>query len=333
MAGTGYKDYYETLGLQKSASSDEIKKAYRRLARKYHPDMNPGDKKAEARFKEVNEAYEVLSDPENRKKYDQFGLYWNQVGNATPGGWPGGAPAGAGATVDFGGFDFSQFSCFDEFINALLGRTAGAGGYSPGAGQSYGYRTSTRQTSGFGGSPRAAAAASDIEATISLTLSEAFRGTKRQFRGGEVKIPAGVKPGSKVRIRGHGQRDPITQQVGDLYLNVEIQPHPYNQFEGDNLVCDLPVTPDELVLGGSIEVPTPDGPVTMNIPAGVRSGQSLRLRGKGWPSPKGSGRTDQLVRLVVVPPKDLSSIEKECYEKIKANRSFNPRTELKHTQL
>lgn len=340
MAATDYKDYYAILGLTKSASAEELKKAYRRLARKYHPDMNPGDKKAEARFKEVNEAYEVLSDPENRKKYDQFGQYWNQVGGS--GGWPGGTTGAPGTTVDFGGFDFSQFNSFDDFINTLLGRAAAA---NPGTGQSYTYRTSTGRTSAgrspFGGyedfssgfNARPKTTPRDVEATILLTLSEAFHGTKKQLGGGEVAIPAGVKSGSKIRVRGQGQVDPITQQIGDLYLKVEIQPHTFFQFEGDNLICEVPVTPDELVLGGAIEVPTPDGSVTMNIPAGMRSGQSLRLKGKGWPQPKGSGRTDQLVRIVVVAPKPLSALEQECYEQLKANRTFNPRAALQRMKL
>ncbi|MFY7802840.1 MAG: DnaJ C-terminal domain-containing protein [Limnoraphis robusta] len=335
MAATDYKDYYAILGLSKSASADEIKKAYRRLARKYHPDLNPGDKTAEARFKEINEAYEVLSDPQNRKKYDQFGQYWNQAGGS--GGWPSG-----GTTVDFNNLDFSQFSSFDEFINTLLNRT---GGTRPGGNgsRSYSYRTNTGRTTGFGSgfedfssnSSRSTSKSSsrDQEATISLSLSEAFRGVKKQVGGGEVSIPAGVKSGSKIRVRGQGQLDPSTQQRGDLYLKIEILPHSFFQFDGDNLICEVPVTPDELVLGGSIEIPTPDGLVTMNIPAGIRSGQTLRLRGKGWLKPKGGGRTDQLVKLVVVPPKELSSIEREYYEKIRENRSFDPRSDLQQIKL
>lgn len=335
MAATDYKDYYAILGLSKSASADEIKKAYRRLARKYHPDLNPGDKTAEARFKEINEAYEVLSDPQNRKKYDQFGQYWNQAGGS--GGWPSG-----GTTVDFNNLDFSQFSSFDEFINTLLNRT---GGTRPGGNgsRSYSYRTNTGRTTGFGSgfedfssnSSRSTSKSSsrDQEATISLSLSEAFRGVKKQVGGGEVSIPAGVKSGSKIRVRGQGQLDPYTQQRGDLYLKIEILPHSFFQFDGDNLICEVPVTPDELVLGGSIEIPTPDGLVTMNIPAGIRSGQTLRLRGKGWLKPKGGGRTDQLVKLVVVPPKELSSIEREYYEKIRENRSFDPRSDLQQIKL
>ncbi|MGB3535474.1 MAG: J domain-containing protein [Microcoleaceae cyanobacterium] len=340
MAAADYKDYYAVLGLKKGASAEDIKKAYRKLARKYHPDMNPGDKTAETRFKEVSEAYEVLSDSDKRKKYDQFGQYWNQAGNNSQ--W-----SGNSANVDFNGFDFSQFSSFDEFISVLLGRAAAGGGTTGSrrgnTRRSYSYRTTPgSSSSGYRGrvddfatdfNRRSPTSNFDTEATVSLTLSEAFRGTKRQVGTGEVSIPAGVKSGSKIRVRGQGQLDPYTQQRGDLYLKVEIQPHDFFQFEGDNLVCEVPVTPDEIVLGGAIEVPTPDGVVTMNIPPGVRSGQSLRLRGKGWPQAKGNQRSDQLVKLVVVPPKNLSSTEKEYYEKIKATRSYNPRTNLQSISL
>ncbi|MBD2481122.1 DnaJ C-terminal domain-containing protein [Planktothrix sp. FACHB-1365] len=336
MPGTDYKDYYSILGLDKAATADDIKKAYRKLARKYHPDMNPGNKQAEASFKEVNEAYEVLSDTDKRGKYDQFGQYWNQAGGA---GWPG----GAGSNVDFSGFDFSQFNSFDEFINALLGR--GGGGPRPGASssRSYSYRAQPGNPSGFGGGAyndfssgfnnRNPSAVADSEAIVTLSLSEAFHGTQKRYGTGEVTIPAGVKPGSKIRVRGQGQLDPYTQQRGDLYLKVELQPHPFFQFDGENLVCELPLTPDEVALGTSVEVPTPDGMVTMNIPPGIRSGQSLRLRGKGWPKPKGGGRTDQLVKIVVVPPKELNSNEREYYEKIRATRTFNPRSSLKEMKL
>ena len=337
MAATDFKDYYSVLGLNKSASADEIKKAFRKLARKYHPDLNPGDKKAEARFKEVNEAYEVLSDTEKRKKYDQFGKYWNQVGS-TGGGWPGGT---GGTTVDVGGFDFSQYSTFEDFINSLLGRTGTpGGGYSnPNGQQTYTYRTTTGSggASGFdpfsGFDSRTSRASLDIEASISLTFAEAFKGTQKRVGSGEVSIPAGVKSGSKIRVKGRGQVDPLSQKRGDLYLKVDIQPHSFFQFEGDNLVCELPVAPDEAVLGASIEVPTPDGSVTLNVPAGIRSGQSLRLRGKGWPKAKGGGRSDLLVRVAIAPPKNPSAIERECYEKIRANRSYDPRSHLKEVSL
>ncbi|HEY9643754.1 MAG TPA: DnaJ C-terminal domain-containing protein, partial [Coleofasciculaceae cyanobacterium] len=147
-----------------------------------------------------------------------------------------------------------------------------------------------------------------------------------------VRIPAGAKPGSRIRIKGKGQMNPYSQNRGDLYLIVEIRPHSFFQFEGDNLVCEVPIAPDEAVLGASIEVPTPDGTVTMSIPAGIRSGQTLRLRGKGWFNPKG-GRSDQLVRVVIAPPTHLSSLEREYYEKIRANRSADPRSHLSQIKL
>jgi curved DNA-binding protein len=339
MAATDFKDYYAILGLNKTASAEDIKKTYRRLARKYHPDMNPGDKQAEAHFKEVSEAYEVLSDTEKRQKYDQFGQYWKQAEQ----GWPQG-----GAGVDFGGVDFSQYGSFDDFINALLGRMNDPGTRTSTGGnrRTYTYRTSPGDPTGFGGfnnfndfsgfDNRTAAGAADKEATLTLTLSEAFQGVQKRLNLGneviDVRIPPGAKSGSRIRVRGKGAVSPYNQQRGDLYLIVDLQPHSFFQFEGDNLICEVPITPDEAVLGASIEVPTPDGVVTVNVPAGVRSGQSLRLRGKGWPSPKGS-RSDQLVRLVIVTPKEISQVEREYYEKIRSHRSFNPRSNLAQVKL
>lgn len=327
MAATDFKDYYAILGVSKTASADEIKQAFRKLARQYHPDMNPGDKAAEARFKEVNEAYEVLSDTEKRQKYDQFGQYWKQAGGFSP---------GAGGNVNFDNFEFGQYGSFDDFINELLGRF---GANQPGQRATYSYRTSSGGAgfSGFGGSSGfdSAPANADVESTLTLTLPEAFRGTQKRLSLGnetiDVRIPPGAKPGTRIRVKGKGQPSPYGQR-GDLYLVVALQPHPFFQFDGDNLICEVPIAPDEAVLGGAIEVPTPDGSVTMNIPAGIRSGQTLRLRGKGWSSPKG-GRGDQMVKIVIVPPRDLSPTERESYEKIRASRTFNPRSHLKQVQL
>ncbi|MCA1993961.1 MAG: DnaJ domain-containing protein, partial [Coleofasciculus sp. S288] len=197
MPATDFKDYYTILGVSKTASADDIKKSFRRLARKYHPDMNPGDKQAEARFKEVSEAYEVLSDPEKRRKYDQFGQYWKQAGQ----GWP---PGGGGYNVDVGGFDFSQYGSFDEFINELLGRFSTGAGASPsspgGPRRTYTYRTSTggatgfNDFGGFGGVGNAsgfdtstAGVSGDREASITLSLSEAFHGVQKRLNlGNEV---------------------------------------------------------------------------------------------------------------------------------------------------
>ncbi len=323
-----YKDYYATLGVNKNASADEIKKAFRKLAVKYHPDRNPNNKQAEERFKEISEAYEVLSDTEKRQKYDQFGQYWQQAGQ---GGWPSG-----GTNVDMSGFDFSQYGNFDEFINELLGRFATTGGPRTG---SYGYRTSTGAgpgyadfNSGFGSQ----APAPNKEATINLTFSEAFRGVQKRLNLGneiiDVRIPPGAKNGSRIRIRGKGVSSPYSPNRGDLYLNVELTPHTFFQFEDDNLVCEVPITPDEAVLGTTIDVPTPDGIVTVKVPPGIRSGQSLRLRGKGWISPK-DGRGDQFVKVVIDTPQNLSDREKDYYEKIRASRTYNPRSHLQKISL
>lgn len=339
MATTDFKDYYTILGVSKTASLDEIKQAFRKLARKYHPDVNPGNKQAEARFKEVSEAYEVLSDPEKRQKYDQFGQYWKQAGQ----GWP----SSGSANVNFDNFEFGKYNSFDDFINELLGRFGGPTASTSGnTRQSYSYSTSTRGPTGFSGfdgfgdstgfENSTASAVQDTEATISLSLAEAFQGVQKRLNLGneaiEVRIPPGAKPGSRIRVRGKGRVNSYTQQRGDLFLKVEILPHSFFQFEGDNLICEVPITPDEAVLGGSIDIPTPDGTVKMNIPAGIRSGQSLRLRSKGWPQPKG-GRGDQLVKIAIVPPKDLSPTEREYYEKIRASRSFNPRSHLQQIRL
>ncbi|MGB8700404.1 MAG: DnaJ C-terminal domain-containing protein [Thermosynechococcaceae cyanobacterium] len=333
MPATDYKDYYKILGVDKTAGESEIKKAFRRLARQSHPDLNPNDKAAEARFKEINEAYEVLSDPDKRKKYDQFGQYWRQMDSGFPGGGPGGGTGGF--DVDFG-----QYGSFDDFINELLGRFGGGfGGPRGNTNSSYTYRTSPSSPGGFGGfqdfagfGGPAAGTATDAEADITLTLKEALNGTEKRLMlsSGEtitVKIPAGAKPGSRIRVRGKGHINPRTQGRGDLYLSVKVQPHPFFKFEGDQLVCEVPITPDEAVLGAKIEVPTGMGVVQVNIPAGVKSGQSLRLRGKGWPQPKG-GHGDQLIKIQIVPPKDLTATERDYYEKIAASRKFNPRSHL-----
>ncbi len=325
MAATDFKDYYQILGVSKSAGTDDIKRAFRKLARKYHPDVNPGDQVAEAKFKEINEANEILSDPDKRRKYDQFGRYWQQGGQTRPGAAPG----------DFGGFDFRNFGSFTELLNELLG---GLGGGFPG-----GARTSYRQPAsspGFGFDATGGGGNSaqfDQEASITLAMADAFNGTQKKFRIGSdaltVKIPAGVKPGSKIRLRGKGQMNPYSQQRGDIYLTVDIQNHPFFQFDGDgNLVCEVPISPDEAVLGAKVEVPTPDGSVTVNIPAGIRSGQTLRLRGKGWPKPKGS-RTDQLVRVMIKAPKTVTDKERTLYEQLHELRSYDPRQALQNVRL
>jgi curved DNA-binding protein len=330
MPSTDFKDYYAILGVNKTATAEDIKKQFRKLALKYHPDRNPNNKQAETRFKEISEAYEVLSDVEKRQKYDKYGQYWQQAGQA--GNW-----AGNSGGFDVGGFDFSKYGGFDEFINEILGRNSGAGG---GGTKNYGgFGGNTPKSSGFGsfntdiGDRNTSV---DREANIRLTFAEAFKGISRKINLGketlEVRIPAGVKTGSRIRVKGKGNYNPLSRQQGDLYLKVELQAHPFFSFDGNNLTCEVPITPDEAVLGTSIDIPTPDGVVTMKIPGGIRSGQTLRLKEKGWIDPKG-GRSDQMVKIAIATPKEVSAIERKYYEQIRAHRSYNPRTYLQQVFL
>lgn len=336
MAATDFKDYYAILGVQRTATAEEIKQAYRKLARQYHPDVNPGSKAAESCFKEVNEAYEVLSDPDKRKKYDQYGRYWQQSGQP----WQPTA-SGAGGSTNFDNLEFGEFGSFEEFINQLLGRYASPGASLAGAR----YRSSSGgggNYAGFddfaGGSGSASTPANlDREANLSLTLSEAFRGVQKRLEVNaenlEVRIPPGVKAGSRVRVRGKGMLNPNTRLRGDLYLVVQLQPHTFFVLEGDKLSCEVAISPDEAALGGQIQVPTPDGTVLLNIPAGIRSGQSLRLRGKGWPQQANAPRGDLMVKIQIVAPKTLTPEEKELYQKLNTIKTFDPRSHLKAIQL
>ena len=346
MAASGFKDYYEVLGVEKSASEKEIKRAYRKLARKYHPDLNQDNPNAEEKFKSINEAHEVLSDPKKREKYDQFGQYWQEAerAGATTGASAGGAGFGGFQGGRYSSADFDQYGDFNEFIEELLGRSRGGRSGR----RTYTYRTSNGEEfqdfngfgGGFGSDPFGGGFSQgvpqDSEAAIALTFSEAFNGTQKRFGLGNetvnVRIPAGAKPGSRIRVKGKGQASPFNQQRGDLYLTIELTPHPFFKFEGDNIVCEVPIAPWEAALGTQIEVPTPEGSVKMRVPAGIDSGQSLRLRGKGWKQSKGA-RTDQIVRLKIVSPKDISETEKEYWQKLAQASSFAPREKLEDVRL
>lgn len=342
MAATNFRDYYALLGVNKNASADDIKKAYRRLARKYHPDLNPGDKTAEAKFKEITEANEVLSDVDKRSQYDRFGQYWKQSEQpksntrSTASTTPGNSPPG-----DFNSVDFGQYNNFDDFVNELLGRFNNSGSNAAGAKTTGAKASSGAKSSGdgFGANQNASGNGNlggDREAAISLSLTDAFKGVQKSFNLGtetiKVRIPGGAKAGSRIRVRGKGNVNTYNKQRGDLYLTVELQPHPFFRLEGEQLICEVPVTPDEAVLGAQIEIPTPDGMVTVNVPAGVRSGQSLRLRGKGWTNPRGE-RGDQLAKIIIATPKSLTLAERELYEKIRATRTFNPRNHFNQVML
>jgi len=322
MSANGYRDYFKVLGVERSADTDTIKRSFRKLARQYHPDVNPGDSTAEARFKEISEAYEVLSDPEKRRRYEQFGQYWNQMGGPA-----GGGPAGF--DVDFG-----RYGNFDDFINDLLGRFAGgAGGGGVPGGFGFGTGFPGGFSSGFGGpgvaGGRAATPNLDAEASISLSFSEAFRGCERTLAVNEervqVRIPAGVKPGSRLRLKGKGNLQPGTGRRGDLYLNLQLQPHPVWRLDGEQLRAELPLSLDELALGGEVTVATPDGEATVQVPPGMTLGRSLRLKGKGWPVK--SGRGDLLLTPVLKLPDDLSDRERQLLQELREARSADPRRE------
>lgn len=325
MGASGYRDYFKVLGLERGADADAVKRAFRKLAREYHPDVNPNNKEAEAKFKEISEAYEVLSDPDKRRRYEQFGQYWNQSGGGS-----------GGADVDFG-----RYGNFDDFINDLLGRFGGGGG--PASGGFGGAPGGFGFSSGFpgggfpGGFPGGAAGAGagraplnlDAEASINLSFADAFRGCERTLAVNEervqVRIPPGVKTGSRLRLKGKGNLQPGTGRRGDLYLNLKLLDHPVWSLDGDLLRAELPLSLDELALGGEVRVATPDGEATVQVPAGMEPGRSLRLKGKGWPIKDGRG--DLLLSLSLRLPPSFSEAERQLLEQLRAERRVDPRVD------
>jgi len=305
-----YKDYYDILGLTRNAKQDEIKAAFRRLARKYHPDVNPGDKQAEERFKEINEAYEVLSDPKKRALYDRLGPNWKAGADFTP------PPGWENIRVGFGDFDFfgGGSGGFSDFFETLFGSLRGR---TPGRG------AATETTTGWG------VRGGDVEAEISLTLEEAHHGTTRRLtlhsgKSVEVKIPPGVRDGSVIRLAGQGDQG-LSGRPGDLYLKVRLQPHGIYTVSGDDVYVEIPVTPWEAVLGAKVEVPTLDGLVEVSVPAGAQNGQRLRLRGQGLNRRRG-GRGDQYVQLKIVVPTHPTAAERRLFEQLARESKFSPRS-------
>ena len=320
-----FRDYYKILGVARDATGEEIKKVYRRLARQYHPDLNPGDKAAEEKFKDIGEAYEVLSESNKRAQYDQFSRYWKQRGGRSGSrsrSWDKGR---SGADE----IDFSQFPDFNSFVDQLLGRrqtrtttTVGTSARArTGTGNSF--RPGTTKTS-YTVSSRSGRR--DVEARLTLPLEKAYTGGVERIRledgrSLEVNMPPGMVTGQRIRLKNQGLGG------GDLYLKITVSVHDFFQLEGADVACQVPITPSEAVLGGSIEVPTLDGVVKMTIPQGVRSGQRLRLANKGYPDSQGR-RGDQLVEIQLAIPKNPSVEEREIYEKLRQIETFNPRRDL-----
>jgi curved DNA-binding protein len=334
-----FKDYYEVLGVKRDATDDQVRQAYRKLARKHHPDVNPGDKVAEDKFKEINEANEVLSDPEKRKRYDQLGPNWKDGAEFTP-------PPGWGRVnvqfddlgSIFGGGGFS------DFFETLFGGNKSAG-------QTEHRRRGTRNRTGRG---------QDAEAEMEISLEDAHKGGRHRItlqgtrscpacggtgnssggvcstcRGAghlmsprtiDVNIPPAAREGSVIKVKKHGHSGASAGEPGDLFIKLKLKPHPTFTVSGDDITAEAPVSPWEAVLGATIEVPTIDGKAEVKIPAGAQGGQRLRLRGQGL-NKRSGGRGDQYVKLKVVVPTHPSDREKQIYRDLSEASSFNPRTD------
>ncbi|HEY9679064.1 MAG TPA: J domain-containing protein [Drouetiella sp.] len=308
-----FRDYYQILGVQRNASDKDIKAAYRKLAREHHPDANKGNKASEEKFKEIGEAYEVLKDPEKRRRYDTLGANYKAGADFRPPPDFSGGPGGF--TFDFGNLgDLGRGGAFSDFFETLFGQ-AGFGG----PGGPAGFRTA-------GGAPQAQPRRNDQEADIELTLEEVLKGSQRTLqitqpgkppRTIEVKIPAGVRPGSKIRVSGEGSKGaPGTQTAGDLFLKVKIKPDPKFTIDGDNLISEVSLSPAQVVIGAELSVPTLEGNVRIRVPAGTQNGRLLRLRGKGLPKVKGGPRGDLLVRAKILVPTTLTDEERSLYEQL-----------------
>ncbi|HYW04874.1 MAG TPA: DnaJ C-terminal domain-containing protein [Gammaproteobacteria bacterium] len=313
-----FKDYYEILGVPRDASQDDIKRAYRKLARKYHPDVSK-EPDAEARFKEIGEAYEVLRDPEKRKAYDNVGRGYHAGEDFRP-------PPGWESGFDFsGGFSGVEGEAFSDFFESLFGRRRG-----------------TRSPFGAGFRVRG----EDQQARVRISLEDAYRGATRTLtlqspevdergrvrrgtRSLNVRIPAGVREGQRIRLPGQGSPGAGGGESGDLYLEVEFERHPLFTVDGRDVHLTLPLTPWEAALGTTVAVPTLGGPVDMKIPAGTQAGRRLRLKGRGLP---GRPAGDQYVTIRVVVPPVRTEEDRELLQRMARQMPMNPREHLERQQ-
>lgn len=311
-----YKDYYKILGVERTASDEEIKKAYRKLARKYHPDVSK-EKDAEEKFKEVNEANEVLSDPEKRKAYDQLGYYQPGQEFRPPPGWE--QQFGQGTQFDFSGMDFGDL--FAQMFGGGMGggRRRGSQGFGAGFAQS----------------------GQDFEMNLEITLEEAYAGAEKSLQVEvpepspqgfmvrvpktiKLRVPKGATDGQRLRVPGKGGSGMHGGRAGDLYLNIRVMPHRWFRPSGHDLYLDVPLTPWEAALGATVEIPTMEGSVRLKVKPGSRSGQKMRLAGKGLPIPK-DGHGDLYAVFQIFTPPELSERERELFEGLAKESPFNPR--------
>ncbi len=301
-----YKDYYQILGVNRNASDKEIKKAYRKLARQYHPDVNPGDKRAEERFKEINEAYEVLGDTDKRAQYDRLGRQyqeWQRMGGQGSVPWE-----DVMRQAGFGNVRYETYGeggGFSDFFDMLFGGLGGFGGTS---------RSRSRP-------PKPPIKGMDVEHEVTVTLEEAYRGTTRVVNRGNrqlsVRIPPGARTGTRIRLAGRGQNGYAGGQPGDLYLVVRVQDHPLYQRKGDDLYRTIELDVYQAVLGGEVRVPTLAGDVRLKIPPGTQSGQRFRLAGRGMPRLRQPGQYgDMFVTVQIQVPQNLSKEERQLFEKL-----------------
>ena len=323
MASTA-KDYYKILGVSKTATKEEIKKAYRSLARKYHPDLNPDKKDAEEKFKEVQEAHEVLSDEEKRKTYDMFGSAEFRPGGRTT--WKRADDTGPAYEYSYSANDFSGF---EDIFKDLFG-SAGEGRPGRGRGETFRdiFSTVTKERASRG---------RDLESQIEIDFDTAIRGgvrdlsISRQKQDGveteklSVRIPAGVDNGSRIRVQGKGEGGGAK---GDLYLRVKVKPHPVYSRKGDDIYLEVPVTVYEAALGRKIEIPTIDGTAEMTIPPGVQSGTRLRLKGKGVTNLKTKARGDQYIEIKIAMPDKIGEDDRKRFEELEKSHPYNPRAKL-----
>ncbi len=302
------KDYYDTLGVKRNASGEEIKKAYRKLARQYHPDVNVTGKDAGEKFKEITEAYEVLSDPDKKKQYDLFGKAGSHGGTrGAQGANPFQGRGFEGFDIRFGGTGPGGGSGFEDLFGDLFGGRAAR--------------------------PRGPRKGQDIQYAMEIAFEDAVKGIQTRVNVNHdtisVKIPAGVDTGSKVRIAGKGESGIEGGPPGDLYIVTKVRAHPYFERKGDNIFLEVPVTFAEAALGTKIRVPTVDGMIQLTIPPGTQNGAKLRLKGRGVPRLRGGGRGDQFVVIKVTVPEKLDAKSKELLKNFERLNPADPRAKMR----